>query len=170
MPHFQSYRNAGSSALASRSSYSEVFWFHGAQWPKNRVQKIQTQQWASLAIKRHSSIQRLCSAKPYPLSCVPRRELAAGVGQGRGVQLAWNSGFVLLPSTIPYVRPTPGAPCPQVRGNEQCTATTAPSGLSRSVKCTQLPSSRSLLCSSPVRMAFLCAVATLHPQVCNDPF
>lgn len=119
----------------------------------------------------HNSGPPLPSRGTHPLSCVPRRrELAAGVGQGRGVQLAWNSGFVLLPSTIPYVHPTPGDPCPQVRGNELCTATTAPSGLSRSVKCTQLPSSQSLLCSSPVRITFLCAVATLHPQVCNNPF
>lgn len=92
---------------------------------------------ASFAIKRHSFIrslihactQRLLSAKPYPSPCVPRtKELAARVGQGVGLELAWSrldSGFLLLPSSVSH----PPALCPPVLGKNQYRATKMPPGL-----------------------------------------
>lgn len=94
----------------------------------------------------HSFIQRLLSAKPYPFACLLRRELAARMGRGIGSQLASNSGFMLSPSTVPYMRPLASN-----SWQGTCPAATAPSGLGRSGECTHPPSSQALPCSFPGR-------------------
>lgn len=140
---------------------------------KTRVQKIPTLQWG-LSHHQEAFIHSLfveCQALSITL-CVQKGEGRRQQEWGREEGYGWLETVASCSWPLPYPTYTPPrSPCPQVPGNEQCmTTTTTPSGLSRGVKCTHPPSGQyTSLFPSKNCITFLCAVATLHPQVCNNP-